>query len=607
MTTPSVPTEIDAPLEARLRRVNTIAGACAVAWVAVAVIGTGLISHRVLTQEVAEVAEDAARETRALSDVVDRMFYELAAIPQVLSTGRDLMATVVRYNTQEGGFSHLPPERRREILAADPTIVRLGNRFTRMRNALKYDLIYVLDRNGIRLVSSDWEREGSLLGTDLADREYFHEAMAGQTGHMFGYSRVAHVPVFFFSSPVDDGSGPIGAVVARQTSETIGSFLAGGQHTSMIVDASGMVIASSDPKLYMLHLGNFVKARPDDDKLHSIYAQERLRGLDVTAPSTRLNEAEWIVGGRHSLVTQGKLKSAPYDLYVLTWIGWTDEVRWLHRLIGTLALLTGLVILLLLNRGFAGLERRRHYARVTTALNDKLAAANKEKDRYLGIAAHDLRNPLSSTRGLAELMMESELEPEQQREFLETIHRTSDEMLAMVNDLLDVAVIESGKLDLRFKEVDVARLVKQRIRHQEPNAKAKDIGLALDAPEKLLASIDSARFSQVVDNLVSNAIKFSPTGTTVAVGLRAAGGTFVFDVSDQGPGMSEDDRKLLFRSFQKLSARPTGGEKSTGLGLAIVKKIVDAHHGTIEVDSAPGRGTRFTVTTPVSATQGVPS
>jgi len=106
---------------------------------------------------------------------------------------------------------------------------------------------------------------------------------------------------------------------------------------------------------------------------------------------------------------------------------------------------------------------------------------------------------------------------------------------------------------------------------------------------------------------VSNAIKFSPPGTTVAVALRAEGESFVLDVRDQGPGMSEDDRKLLFRSFQKLSARPTGGEKSTGLGLAIVKKIVDAHHGRIEVDSAPGRGSRFTVTTPTSATQEVHS
>jgi len=163
-------------------------------------------------------------------------------------------------------------------------------------------------------------------------------------------------------------------------------------------------------------------------------------------------------------------------------------------------------------------------------------------------------------RGLSELMLEAELEPAQQREFLETIHRTSDEMLVMVNDLLDVAVIESGKLDLRRKDQDVAILLKQRLRHQEPNARAKGISLEVDAPQALPAHVDPARFAQVIDNLVSNAIKFSPPGTMVRVELSAAPDAFFLDVQGQGPGIAETDRKLLFRLFQKLSARPTAGE-----------------------------------------------
>jgi two-component system sensor histidine kinase/response regulator len=215
-----------------------------------------------------------------------------------------------------------------------------------------------------------------------------------------------------------------------------------------------------------------------------------------------------------------------------------------------------------------------------------------------------LRNPLSSMRGLSQLMMEAPLEPEQQREFLETIHRTSDEMLGLVNDLLDVSVIESGKLTLRRSDQDMAQLIQRRVHHLEPHARNKKIGLRVDTDGEGRASIDPARFGQVIDNLVSNAIKFSPAGTTVQVALRASDGTFSFSVQDQGPGISEDERKLLFRSFQKLSARPTGGEKSTGLGLAIVKKIVDAHGGSIDVESAPGRGTRFTVTAPIGSAQG---
>ena len=104
----------------------------------------------------------------------------------------------------------------------------------------------------------------------------------------------------------------------------------------------------------------------------------------------------------------------------------------------------------------------------------------------------------------------------------------------------------------------------------------------------------------MIDNLVSNAIKFSPSGTTVQISVRSGAGSFTFSVQDQGPGIPEADRKLLFRSFQKLSARPTGGEKSTGLGLAIVKRIIDAHGGRIDVESGPAGGTRFAVTMPLA-------
>src|SRR6185436_4171694 len=133
------------------------------------------------------------------------------------------------------------------------------------------------------------------------------------------------------------------------------------------------------------------------------------------------------------------------------------------------------------------------------------------------------------------------------------------------------------------------------------------ITLALDTPGAPRASVDKARFAQVVDNLLSNAIKFSPSGTTVRVRLHSQDGRLAFSVEDQGPGIAEEDRKLLFRSFQKLSARPTGGEKSTGLGLAIVKRIVDAHGGTIEVESSAGGGARFIVTVPIAPAQGAPS
>jgi signal transduction histidine kinase len=387
---------------------------------------------------------------------------------------------------------------------------------------------------------------------------------------------------------------------------------------TLIVDSRGMVVATSHPEFYLRNVSradrehlrqvSTVDSPPDAATLRHVYGRESLHTIAMErAVATRwggrpTHETERVIDGQPYLLTTDPLKAYPaYSLFVLSPIEWADNLRHLHQIIIALVTVLGALSIFFAGRTAGNFVRRRHDQEITAALNEKLTKVNAEKDRYLGIAAHDLRNPLSSMRGLSELMLETPLEPEQQREFLETIHRTSNEMLGLVNDLLDVSVIESGKLELRRKDQDIAQLVRQRIRHLEPQARGKKIGLKVDVDGVREASVDPARFGQVIDNLVSNAIKFSPSGTAVQVGLRAQEGGFAFSVQDQGPGIAEGERKLLFRSFQKLSARPTAGEKSTGLGLAIVKRIVDAHGGRIEVDSTVGAGTRFTVTVPGAA------
>jgi len=588
-----------AALGARLRRIHVIAGIAAVLWIVAAAACTLWFSDRVLAGYVARAAENAGRDALAMSGVVDRTFHELRSIAQVLSTNRELRELIKRYNALGPELAELEREERRSRIKSDPDVERVNRRLTQIRHTLNYDLVFVLDARGIRILTSDWDVPTSLLGEKLDDREYFQEAMKDDTGHMFAVGRTTKVPALFFSARIEDDTGALGVVVVRQDSETFGMLLAaGGRRTTLVVDPAGMVVAASRPGFVLRHVGAMAGRRPDATALRNVYAQDALRTLDIVRPPRPTNDTEWAINGRSYLVNRANLKTVEYSLLILNPIDWVETVRQPHYVIGALAVLFGLLIALLADRGASSLARRRHDEQVTAALNEKLEALNADKDRYLGIAAHDLRNPLSSMRGLSELMLETPLEPEQQREFLETIHRTSDEMLGLVNDLLDVSVIESGKLDLRRSDQDLVQLVQRRIRHLEPHARSKKIEVKLDADGVQRAKIDPARFGQVVDNLVSNAIKFSPSGTAIKVALRSGDGNFAFSVHDQGPGIPEADRKLLFRSFQKLTARPTGGEKSTGLGLAIVKKIVDAHGGTIDVESAPGGGTRFTVTTP---------
>jgi len=236
-------------------------------------------------------------------------------------------------------------------------------------------------------------------------------------------------------------------------------------------------------------------------------------------------------------------------------------------------------------------------------LVEQLSKANHAKNRFLGMAAHDLRNPLASIRGIAEFLREGAVGPltADQLDLIETIHGASTSMLDMVNELLDVATIESGELKLNRGPHDLAELVKKAVAmiNREAGKKSTQVVVELSAGA-IKAEIDPAKMKQVIDNLLSNGVKYSPPGSTITATVThdEAKRTCSFAVRDQGPGIPENERDKLFKDFSRLSSQPTGGEKSTGLGLAICRKIVDAHHGTIVAENLPQGGCEFRVTLP---------
>jgi len=236
-------------------------------------------------------------------------------------------------------------------------------------------------------------------------------------------------------------------------------------------------------------------------------------------------------------------------------------------------------------------------------LVEQLSKANAAKDRFLGMCAHDLRNPLSSIRGLAELMVEDAIGPlsSEQREIVQTIHGASQSMLQLVNELLDVATIEAGHLKLAKEPTSVAEIVERSVHLSNIEAAKKGTRIEIvRIGADPMVSVDRNKIRQVVDNLISNAVKYSPRGSVVTVLIQSDGAWAGFAVRDSGPGIPESERHKLFKDYGRLSAVPTGGEKSTGLGLAISRKIVEAHDGTIGVENIPGRGAEFVVRLPLS-------
>jgi len=230
----------------------------------------------------------------------------------------------------------------------------------------------------------------------------------------------------------------------------------------------------------------------------------------------------------------------------------------------------------------------------------QLSKANAAKNRFLGMAAHDLRNPLASIRGLSEFLREGAVGPltPGQIDLINTIHSASQSMLDLVNELLDVATIEAGELKIHYGPHDLAELISKSVAMTNIEAAKKKTVVTFDTHgEAPILMLDGAKMTQVIDNLLSNAVKYSPPGSSVTATIQfdSTRGTYGFAVQDQGPGIPDGERDKLFKDFGRLSIQPTGGEKSTGLGLAICRKIVEAHGGTITAKNLTTHGCEFRV------------
>jgi two-component system, sensor histidine kinase and response regulator len=232
-------------------------------------------------------------------------------------------------------------------------------------------------------------------------------------------------------------------------------------------------------------------------------------------------------------------------------------------------------------------------ARVRTQLRVK--RLSDLKDEFFRIATHDLRNPLTKIMGGADVVLSlcepgEPLIPEVHR-LLGGIMRGAEEMQTIIEDFLEFGAVEEESFRIQARPVDLAPLLQRVVESARGTADAKGIALELEAGGDLTAEADADRIRQVVNNLVSNALKFSHSGTTVSVKSLARPDSVLVEVSDRGPGFSAEDVERAFEPYARLSAKPTGGEPSTGLGLSICRRIVDLHGGQIGVrnhDDGPG-------------------
>jgi signal transduction histidine kinase len=240
------------------------------------------------------------------------------------------------------------------------------------------------------------------------------------------------------------------------------------------------------------------------------------------------------------------------------------------------------------------------------ALRDALQAAeaaSRLRNEFLATISHELLTPLTYVIGMSSTLLRwplGELSP-RQRDYLQTIHDSGEHLLAMINDILDLSQIEAGKTVLNISEFSLVKIAENTVESLFEKAASKQVTLKLDLqldPKRDRFTADSSRVEQILWNLLTNAIKFTPEGGTVTLRFWVEDNTAIFQIEDTGIGIPEEQQPLLFEKFQQLDTPLRRRYEGTGLGLALTKQLVELHRGRIEVESTVGIGSIFTVWIP---------
>lgn len=252
-----------------------------------------------------------------------------------------------------------------------------------------------------------------------------------------------------------------------------------------------------------------------------------------------------------------------------------------------IVLLLALVIVWTLGRSYYLIQRN----------NKKLRRLNEEKNTLIGVVAHDLRSPLNNIRAMMPLIKsEINLLSDHQKEFLDMINLSVERMGDMINRVLDINAIEARKINLKIEACDLSETLDMTVQNFAVSTEKKRVGVEKNFKLKRhFAHVDKNYLIQVIENILSNAIKFSNPDHNIYLDVESSGGKEQIRIRDEGPGISDQDQKKLFNKYQKLSAKPTANETSTGLGLSIAKKYIEAMQGKIWCESEIGKGATFII------------